>query len=341
MSIRKNFWIMLKYIIFLALGIFLLWYTVKDFDKTKWDQLIFDLSHANYWLLIPVAGILLISHFLRAVRWKQLIEPLGQSPSLLNCFLCVLIGYWSNLAVPRLGEILKCTFLGRYEKIAPEKLVGTIVVERAIDVITLLIIFVITIAIQVDILGNYSTNLFHSVFQNKTGDFSFKRLGIVLLIIGILFFLLRYFLRKYKHVSVIQKIKKIFLAVVAGALTIKKIKNKKLFLVYTVAIWSMYLLSIKIGFLSLSETAHLSYGGALSVLVFGSIGMIVPSPGGIGSYQFAVQQILLLYGITAAAGMSMGMILWFALTVILILFGTISFFLLPIINKNRDTHKIV
>lgn len=86
-------------------------------------------------------------------------------------------------------------------------------------------------------------------------------------------------------------------------------------------------------FLSITETSHLNYAVALSVLVFGAAGMIVPSPGGVGSYQFAVQQILLLYAISEEKGMSVGMLLWFSLTVILIIFGTISFFLLPIVNK--------
>ena len=336
---NKKIWTILKYLIFLSLGLFLLWYTVKDFDEKKWNQLIFDLSHANYWLLIPVFFIMVMSHFLRAIRWKQLIQPLGYNPSLLNCFLCVFIGYWANLAVPRLGEVLKCTFLGRYEKIPVDKLIGTIVVERAIDVITLLILFAITIGIQIDVLGNYTIDLFHRAFQNHSGQFSIVRLSVVIVIAIAIFFCMRYILKRYTHLPIIQKIKKILRGIVDGVLAVKQLKHKWWFVLYTIGIWLMYLLSIKLGFLSITETSYLNYAVALSVLVFGAVGMIVPSPGGVGSYQFAVQQILLLYAITEEKGMSVGMLLWFSLTLILILFGTLSFFLLPIVNKKRMTSK--
>lgn len=325
----------LKYILFVALGIFLLWYTVKDFDEKKWDQLLFDLYHANYWLLIPVLFIIIASHFLRAARWRQLIQPLGHNPSLLNCFLCVFIGYWANLAVPRLGEILKCTFLSRYEKIAADKLVGTIVIERAVDVATLLLVLAITIIIQIKVLGNYTLSLFYKAFQNHAGQFSIIRLTISLCIILAFFLIIRYLLKRYAHITFIQKLKKFLHGIIDGVLSIKKLQHKGWFIVYTIGIWVMYFSSIQIGFLSMPETSHLTYAAALSVLVFGSIGMIVPSPGGVGSYQFAVQQVLLLYAINEEKGMSMGMILWFSLTIILIVFGTISFFLLPVVNKKR------
>lgn len=330
---NKKIWNILKYLLFLGLGLFLLWYTVKDFDEKKWNQLIFDLSHANYWLLIPVFFIMVISHFLRAIRWKQLIQPLGHNPSLLNCFLCVFIGYWANLAVPRLGEVLKCTFLGRYEKISVHKLIGTIVVERAIDVITLLLLFAITIGIQINVLGNYTIDLFRRAFQNHSGQFSIIRLSVAIATAIAIFFCIRYILKRYTYLPIIQKIKKIVRGIRDGVLAIKQLKHKWWFIIYTISIWLMYLLSIKLGFLSIAETSHLNYAVALSVLVFGSVGMIVPSPGGVGSYQFAVQQILLLYAISEEKGMSVGMILWFSLTIILIIFGTLSFFLLPMVNK--------
>ena len=282
---------------------------------------------------------MVMSHFLRAIRWKQLIQPLGYNPSLLNCFLCVFIGYWANLAVPRLGEVLKCTFLGRYEKIPVDKLIGTIVVERAVDVITLLILFIITIGIQIEVLGNYTIDLFHRAFQNHSGQFSIIRLSVVIAIVIAIFFCIRYALQRYKHIPIIQKIKTILRGIIDGVLAVKQLKYKWWFVLYTIGIWLMYLLSIKLGFLSITETSHLNYAVALSVLVFGAVGMIVPSPGGVGSYQFAVQQILLLYAISEEKGMSVGMLLWFSLTAILIVFGTISFFLLPIVNKKRMISK--
>jgi uncharacterized protein (TIRG00374 family) len=137
-----------KYIFFLGLGIFLAWWSLKDLTTENKSQIREALKTAKYWLLIPVFAILLLSHFTRAMRWRLLIEPLGYRPSKTNAFLAVLIGYITNHAVPRLGEVVKCTMLARYEKIPADKLIGTIILERIIDAITLLVIFGITLVIQ-------------------------------------------------------------------------------------------------------------------------------------------------------------------------------------------------
>src|SRR4029079_6247937 len=130
----------LQYAFFLGLGIFLLWLTLR---KSDWNSIINDLSAANYMFLITATLMLVLRSFLRALRWKILMEPLGYNPSTLNTFLAVFVGYWANLAVPRLGEVLKCTILARYEKIPADKLIGTIVAERAIDVCSLVVIMLI------------------------------------------------------------------------------------------------------------------------------------------------------------------------------------------------------
>src|SRR5204863_1286143 len=114
------------------------------------------LHSARYVLLIPVFFILTLSHISRAIRWRILMKPLGYSPSLKNTFCAVMVGYLANLAVPRLGEVLKCTILGKYEKVPADKLVGTILVERAVDVVSLLIVFIIAIVTQADIIGEYA-----------------------------------------------------------------------------------------------------------------------------------------------------------------------------------------
>src|SRR5687767_5486886 len=131
----------LKYLLFLGLGVFLVWWSLHQIPPEKWDDFKKAFATARYWLLVPVFFILTLSHLLRAMRWKILMEPLGYAPSLVNTFFAVMVGYLANLAVPRLGEILKCTILARYEKVPAEKLVGTIVAERAFDLVCLILIF--------------------------------------------------------------------------------------------------------------------------------------------------------------------------------------------------------
>ena len=130
---RKRLFSILQYIIFLGGGIFLVWWQLKSMTAEQKTAFIAALSHANYWLLFPVILGIFLSHFSRAMRWKLMMEPLGYNPALKNVFAVTMIGYFANAAVPRLGEILKCTFLAKYENLKVDKLVGIIIIERAFD----------------------------------------------------------------------------------------------------------------------------------------------------------------------------------------------------------------
>jgi uncharacterized protein (TIRG00374 family) len=329
---NKKILSLLQYLFFLGLGLFLLWLTLR---KSDWNTIWKDIASSNFIYLIPATLFLLISHFSRALRWKILIEPLGYKPGTANSYLTVLIGYWANLAVPRLGEVLKCTMLSRYEKIPADKLVGTIVAERAIDVITLLVLFFITVVIQYDIIGDFTFSLLSSFFSRTSGELAAGRLILVLLLLfaglGGLIFLFK----KKKENPFVVKVKKVVKGVLQGLTSIRYIKNKTGFIFHTISIWLMYLLSTYMGFFAIQGLSHFNIEVACSVLTFGSFGMIIPSPGGIGSFQYAVQQVMLLYDVSPAKGLSLGMLIWLAQTGIVIIAGTISFMVLPIINKKK------
>lgn len=324
---------LLKYLLFLGLGIFLLWLTLR---KSNWEEIKTDIVTANFIFLIPATIMLLLSHLSRAVRWKILIEPLGYKPTLTNTFLAVMIGYWANLAVPRLGEVLKCTILGRYEKVPADKLVGTIVAERAFDVVSLVIVLMLTIMIQYDLIGTYAGDMIKSLFHNKAGAISYNKIFITAGIIFFVLFLIFFLLKKLAHISFINKTKIFIKGILQGLTSVRNIKNKGWFFFHTVLIWVLYLLSTYMGFFAMTNMSQYGIDVAFSALSFGSLGMIVPSPGGIGSYQYAVQQVLLLYGISAEKGLSLGMLLWFAQTGIVVIFGTLSFILLPVFNRSNN-----
>ena len=133
---RKRLFSILQYIIFLGAGLFLVWWSIHKLSDHDYLEFIGSLKTANYYLLIPVFIIITASHFSRAVRWKILMRSMGYTPKLSNTFCAVMIGYLANFAFPRLGEVLKCTILGKYEKVPPDKLVGTILIERAVDLLT-------------------------------------------------------------------------------------------------------------------------------------------------------------------------------------------------------------
>lgn len=333
----KKLFSIIQYAFFLGLGIFLLWLTLR---KSDWNSIISDLSGANYIFLIPATIMLVVSHFIRALRWKILMEPLGYKPSTTNTFLAVFVGYWANLAVPRLGEVLKCTILGRYEKVPADKLIGTIVAERAVDVCCLAVTLLITVFSQYDLIGEFSKDLFTKFFTSRSGSLSLNKVGVFVLILTGFVFLFVWTFRRLSHLAIVIKTKNIFLGIWHGLTSIRHIKHKGAFIFQSILIWALYLYSTYMGFFAMKDMAHFGIRGALSALTFGSFGMIIPSPGGIGSFQYAVQQVMILYGVSPEKGLSLGMLIWFAQTGIIIVCGTIAFLLLPVINKKKAiTHE--
>lgn len=326
----------LQYVFFIALAVFFIWLSFRKTDAKGWHQLLDAISRARLWIFFPVLLLLVLSHWLRALRWKMLIQPLGYNPSSLNTFFGVMVGYFVNLGAPRLGEIVKCTVLARYEKVPADKLVGTIVAERAFDLLCLIIVCGATIALEFDVIGAYAWDSIAPIFQNKAGRFSYTRIGIILGVLVLVFFVLRYIFRKYLHLNFIQKFKVILVGILHGLTSIRLVKNKWLFLFHTVSIWVLYLASTYLGFFVLQETSMLGIAEACAVLVMGSIGMII-SPGGIGAYPVFVQNTVSLYGIAAVPyGLALGWLLWLGQFIIFVLFGALSFILLPTLNRKRN-----
>ncbi len=332
---KKAIRVVLQYLFFAALAAFFVWLSLKDMDHAKWLQLKDALHRANYWILAPVLLVLLASHYLRALRWRQLIEPLGYRPSIMNTFLGVIIGYFVNLGAPRLGEVVKCTILARYEKVPADKLVGTIVAERAFDVICLLIVFGLTFIFQFDVINSLTMEMRNGLLHNASGHTSYIKLGLLIAGAIVVFLVLRFIFARYGHISIVQRIKMIFINIWHGLTSIRGLKNKPLFIVYSVGIWSLYFLGTWIGFFAINETRHLGLADALSVLAMGSIGMIV-SPGGIGAYALLVQKTVAFYNVPSIPyGLALGWLLWFGQFLSFVLFGVASFILLPRINKKK------
>lgn len=259
-------------------------------------------------------------------------KPLGYSPSLVNTFFAVMIGYLANLAVPRLGEVLKCTILGKYEKVPADKLVGTILIERAIDVISLMIVFIIAIASQANIIGTFAKTTIKNNFL--TDDYSGIFIKLTILVTGlvIFYFLLKFIFNKYGEIGVIKKINTLFKGVGAGLSSIKNLENKSTFIFHSIFIWLCYAAGTYIGFFVIPETSNLPIAATFPVLAFASIGMII-TPGGIGSYQWFIMGVMVLYGIDEGHGYANGLLQWIAQFCIILVVGFISLLALPYYNR--------
>ncbi len=320
----------LKIGFFFLVGILLIWWSLHQIPPQEWDKFTKALANSKFWLIIPIFFILGLSHFIRALRWKLIMEPLGYKPSIMNTFLAVLIGYLANLAIPRLGEILKCTLLAKYEKVPAEKIVGTIVAERAFDVISLGIVFLLALTLQFNVIQAGWQQL-----QNGNSN-AVDANNNLYIIIGIIAFILitsiiLFFAFKHKFENIIRTVLSILKGIWEGVISATKLKKHNLFFFYSFSIWFLYLLATYIGLYGTEGTGS-SFSTAISCLAYASIGMII-TPGGIGAYAYFMAKVLELNGIEYTLGLANGTLQWFSQVIIVIVLGGIALIVLPFINK--------
>ena len=332
--LTRNLSSIIKFIFFLSLGVFLIWITTRSLSAKELDEVKNLIITANPLVVLPCLVIVVLSHYIRALRWKMLITPLSYSPKNSNVFFAVIIGFFFNLLFPRLGELMKCTMLGKHEKIPVNQLIGTMVAERIIDVICLILVISLTIASQFNVVGAYATELWSTFLQKITFDFG--QLTLYILSIFLLVVIIVWLFKKMASKNLIEKIKNLLLGATQGLMSIRHLKNKQLFFLYTFLIWFLYLSSIKIGFLALTELTDMGWIPSLTILTYGSFAMIV-TQGGIGAYQLAVQKTLGFYGISQVVGLAFGWLIWSLQTVLLIILGPISMGLMSILNNKKNT----
>ena len=301
----------------------MIWYSYNATTPEDREQIIHYIKEADpFWVgLSVVIGIL--SHISRAIRWNYLLEPLGYRPNIINNVLIILMAYFTNLGIPRSGEILRATALATYEDVPFQKGFGTIVTERVIDLLMLLLIIMIALFLQTDIILEF--------LQNK----GFNLLGtLAILGVGMLgVFLFMLFIKKSTS-GIAIKLKSIVKGLMDGVLSIFKMKNKWHFVFHTLFIWAAYVLMFWVIKFTVFETVDLSIGELLVGFVAGAFAMSATN-GGIGIYPIAVSKSLGIFGISAVSGDAFGWIMWITQTLRVVVFGAISFLVLPLLNRNR------
>ncbi len=333
---KKRVITILQYLFFFGLGILFVWLTVKDINKQQWQHIKTSIQQARHWLVVPACIFLLLAHYSRALRWKILMEPMGYKPSTFNTFAAVMIGYLVNAGVPRLGEVVKCTLLSRYENVRADRLVGTIVMERAVDVICLLIVSLSALILQGGVIGEHVSAAFSSFFKDNTGHTSIRKVIFVFSAIAFIVILIYFLLKKFGHIDAVAKLRNILKGISHGLNSIRMVQHKGWFVFHTLCMWTMYLTATTMGIYALRETAHLGFGAGLTTLAVGSIGMIL-TPGGIGAYPLLVAKLMGWYGLDEKTiGNALGWLLWSVQTLIILLGGVIFFVLFSYHNKKRQ-----
>ena len=292
-----------------------------------------DFWSANpFWVFMALLCFTL-SNLSRAVRWNILLRPLGYTPKLYNSFFAVVITYFVNLFIPRMGEVMRAAALNYAEKVPVEKSMGTIVLGRIMDVVMLLLLIGLALLLEYDNLWNWlqenlpEGNLFANPFI----------LGVLGLgILGLILFFV--FKRRIEQFSFYKKVVLIIKGFWEGLLSIRKIENPGWFIFHTIFIWAMYFLMNYLFFLSFEPTENLSPVVALMVFVFGAFGIVIPSPGGMGTYHWLVIAALGIYGIEQISAFSFANIAFFSIQVFANIFiGIIAVVLLFLMNKRKKT----
>lgn len=322
--------IVLQYIIFLGLGIGIIYYMFHSMKPEDKAAMFASMRETRIWIIFPVLISGFLSHWFRALRWKLMLKPLNIIPTTTNTTLAILIGYLVNLLVPRMGEVAKCTILAKYEHVPADKMVGTVVAERAFDVLILGLITFAAFALQADVIGDFVNDRILSAFAARTTL-------IATAVTGMLFFvlLLIYVSRKYQH----SKIGRFIKGLTDGVRSIWLLKDRSLFILLTILIWGNYYLQVMMGFWSLPATDHLGWLCGMVVLVFGSVGMIA-TPGGLGAYPALVAMILAYYGLAGSDGQALGWVSWTAQAAIVIFLGVAALIVLPIFNRKKHHAQV-
>ncbi len=299
-----------------------------------WSKLQADFLSVDPFWLIMVLVAFMVSNLSRAHRWQMLMKGIGMRVSFGNSFWTIMIGYMANLSVPRIGEVLRGALLAKYEKQPVEKVLGTIVMDRAVDVVSLLIALVLAFTLQFNVIFGFLKENFSD--SRLSGDLIWQ-LGIVAIAgMALLWFIRKWIMRS----GLYQSIEKFLLGFYEGIKSIKTVENMPLFILHSIIIWMAYYSMMWFCFNAFGPTEHLSGLAALMVFVFGGLGIVFPSPGGMGTYHAMVMAALALYGVAGNDSFSFANILYFSVQLFCnISFGLLALLILPMINRTISENQ--
>ena len=311
----------LKNLLPIFIGLFCIYYSFKNISFSDFKDYF---TKINY--LWVFAGIFLgaLSHISRSYRWKFLIEPLGHKLGFINSVLTVFSAYLINYTIPRAGDIARGTMISKYEKIPFEKAIGTIVAERVVDVLSILIIILLGLIIEFERISEKLIS-----FISKT-DLStlFWALFFFIVFLVTLYFIIK----RFKFYT---KIKLFVNGLIDGVTVIFKMKKRNQFIFHSIFIWLMYVLMFYVTSKAFVELHEVSFFQLTISFTLAALSIMF-SNGGIGIYPLAVEESLGWYGIQSTTGLAFGWVMWLSQTLMVVIFGGLSLFILPFINRSKN-----
>ena len=311
----------IKILLPISIGIFCIFFSFRNISFTDFTKYFYEINYL--WVFV---GIFLgaLSHISRSYRWKYLIEPLGYKLGFINSVLAVFSAYLINYTIPRAGDIARATMISKYEKIPLDKTLGTIVAERAVDVICILIIIATGLIFEF----NRISEKLISLIENTEISVVIIYVGVIILIL----FVSNRVLRKSKYY---KSILNFFSGIVEGLTIIFKMEKRVPFILHSIFIWLMYILmfwATSMAFFELHEVAFYQFMISFTLAAIS----IMLSNGGIGIYPLAVEESLGWYSVQSTTGLAFGWVSWLSQTMMVIIFGGLSLFILPFINRKKS-----
>jgi len=324
---------------FLSLGILLLYFAFRGIAM---DELASTLRQANFWWIGLSLFFAFVSFFSRARRWVLLIEPLGFKPSFRNTYHSLMVGYLSNFALPRLGEVTRCVTLGKREKIPVDTLIGTVIIERVIDLFMLLLILLILLISWMEKFGTFFGEqvldpIKHKIVAAFGGTILFWIIvaGTIALVFMLIFLLRR---QLYRFV-LIRKIRDFLKGILDGLKTIYKMERIWEFILHSVLIWFFYILMTWVVVFSLEETSGLTFIDGVFLLVIGGLGMSAPVTAGFGAFHWITSRgLVFVYGLSLEQGGAYAILAHESNSLFTILLGALSYTLL-MLSRKKETHQ--
>ncbi|MCR4764614.1 MAG: flippase-like domain-containing protein [Bacteroidaceae bacterium] len=299
----------------IVLGVFVLYFVYRDYDFSRIGQV---LMHEVVWSWMALSLLFgVLSHVFRGLRWEQTLQPLGEHPKKTNCIDAIFISYAANLIIPRMGELSRCGVLNKTDGVNFSKALGTVVTERIIDGICILIITAITFLLQMPVFMrffNETGTKIPSFAHLVTTPWFYVSLFSVLGAVILLYYIIKVF-------GLPRKIKALLLGIWKGIMSVRQVANPPLFTLYTILIWLSYLLHFYFTFYCFDFSADLGLLAGLVMFVGGTFAVIVPTPNGAGPWHFAVITMMMLYGVSNADAATFALIVHTIQTLLVIALG--------------------
>ncbi len=311
----------------LLLGGFIFYWIYRDFDFARAKSTLLYGTRWGWMALSLLFGVL--SHLIRGWRWRQTLQPMGAYPKRGNCVDAIFLSYAANLVLPRLGEVSRCTVLTRYDGISFAKLLGTVVTERLVDALCVVLISGITFLMQMPLFLRFfqeTGTKIPSLMHLFTSPWFYVSLFSVVGVVWLLCYL-------FRMLSVYEKVKGVALNVWEGIRSLRGVRDLPLFIVYTVGMWLCYFLHFYLTFFCFDFSCHLGLPAALVMFVGGTFAVLVPTPNGAGSWHFAVITMMMLYGVNAVDAGIFALIVHAIQTLLIIVLGVYGWVHLVISNR--------